>query len=101
MSEKAQELGQVVEVLGDRLKTFVTRLARVGAGIDSAARAWNEAIDKSWNGRESVQKSLDKARELGGDLGEIPTLNPVETSPRLLEPQQSSLPLATPTEPTP
>lgn len=88
LSEKAVELGQVVEVLGDRLKTFVTRLARVGAGLDSASRAWNEAIDKSWNGNQSVQKTLDKARELGGNLGEIPALAPVETAPRLLEPSQ-------------
>jgi DNA recombination protein RmuC len=96
LSEKAVELGQVVEVLGDRLKTFVTRLARVGAGLDSASRAWNEAIDKSWNGNQSVQKSLDKARELGGNLGDIPGLNPVETSPRLLD-----LPAIPPSPPTP
>lgn len=84
LSEKAVELGQVVEILGDRLRTFVTRLSKVGAGLETASRAWNEAIDKSWNGNQSVQKSIEKARELGGNLGEPPALPPIETTPRLL-----------------
>lgn len=85
LSEKSAELAHVVEVLGDRLKTFVSRLAKVGAGIDSASRAWNEAIDKSWNGNQSVQKTIDKARELGGNIGDVPTLGPVESTPRSLD----------------
>ncbi|MBS1958749.1 MAG: DNA recombination protein RmuC [Bdellovibrionales bacterium] len=85
LSEKANELAHVVEILGDRLKTFVTRLAGVGKGIDAASRAWNEAIDKSWNGNQSVQKSIDKARELGGNIGDIPSLGPAESNPRILD----------------
>ena len=68
LSEKALELSQVVNQLGDRIETFVKRLGKVQSGLDQATRAWNEAIDKSWYGNQSVQKSIEKARELGGNL---------------------------------
>lgn len=71
LSERAQELSGVVAQLGDRLETFVKRLSRVQSGLDQATRAWNEAIDKSWNGTQSVQKSIEKARELGGNLPDV------------------------------
>ena len=85
LSEKANELSNVVAQLGDRLETFVKRLNKVQGGLDQATRAWNEAIDKSWYGNQSIQKSIEKARELGGNLNEVVALPPLEHSPREIE----------------
>jgi DNA recombination protein RmuC len=84
LSEKAAELSAVVEQLGGRLETFVRRLVKVQNGLDQATRSWNEAIDKSWNGNQSVLKSVEKARELGGSLAELPLLTPIEHGVREL-----------------
>lgn len=86
LSEKASELSNVVSLLGDRLELFVKRLAKVQGGLETATKAWNEAIDKSWNGTQSVQKTVEKARELGGNIGaDTSLLVPIESSTRALE----------------
>ncbi len=85
LSEKASELSKIVEQVGDRLEIFVKRLSKVQNGLDQATRAWNEAIDKSWNGSQSIQKSLDKARELGGSLTATTELTPIEHQARAIE----------------
>ena len=54
-------------------------------GLDMATRGWNEAIDKSWYGQQSVLKSIEKARELGGNIPQIEGLSPLETQTRALE----------------
>jgi DNA recombination protein RmuC len=87
LSERALELSQAVSQLGDRIETFVKRLSRVQSGLDQATRAWNEAIDKSWYGNQSVQKSIEKARELGGNLSAESSLAPLEHTVRGLETQ--------------
>ncbi len=87
LSEKALELSQAVSQLGDRIETFVKRLGRVQSGLDQATRAWNEAIDKSWYGNQSVQKSIEKARELGGNLGAESGLTPLDHTVRAIESQ--------------
>ena len=85
LSEKAAELSRIVEQVGDRLETFVKRLSKVQTGLDQATRAWNEAIDKSWNGNQSIQKSLEKARELGGNLTAVTELTTLEHQARTIE----------------
>jgi len=90
LSEKALELSQAVSQLGDRIETFVKRLGRVQSGLDQATRAWNEAIDKSWYGNQSVQKSIEKARELGGNLGAESGLAPLDHTVRAIESQESA-----------
>jgi DNA recombination protein RmuC len=87
LSEKALELSQAVSQLGDRIETFVKRLSRVQSGLDQATRAWNEAIDKSWYGNQSVQKSIEKARELGGNLSAESSLAPLDHTVRGIETQ--------------
>jgi DNA recombination protein RmuC len=87
LSEKALELSHAVSQLGDRIETFVKRLSRVQSGLDQATRAWNEAIDKSWYGNQSVQKSIEKARELGGNLSAESSLAPLDHTVRGLESQ--------------
>jgi len=77
VSSQAAELANVVEQIGDRLNLFVERLSRVQKGLESATRAWNEAIEKSWFGQQSVPRALEKARELGG---QIPALAELEVS---------------------
>ena len=86
LSERAAELSKVVDDLGGRLELFVKRLGKVQSGLDQAARAWNEAIDKSWNGNQSIQKSIEKARELGGNINrDLPAPEAVESLTRALE----------------
>lgn len=85
LSEKATELGDTVKTLGSRLETFVNRLAKVQSGLEGATKAWNEAIDKSWNGQQSVVKSIEKAKELGGSIPELTELKGIEILPRPLE----------------
>ncbi len=82
VSESAQELFKVVGQLGDRLETLMKRLHRVQAGLDQAVKAWNETVDKSWNGTQGVVRSLDRARELGADLGRGQELTPIEQTVR-------------------
>jgi DNA anti-recombination protein RmuC len=85
MSTQAAELSKVVEQVGDRLNTFVERLSKVQKGLDAATRGWNEAIDKSWTGRQSVTSAIEKARELGGQIPELPALEPLQITPRAIE----------------
>lgn len=85
LSERAMELSGVVSELGRRLDNFVKRLGKVQSGLDQASRAWNEAIDKSWYGNQSVQKSVEKARELGGALPELDPLVKLEHQLKLIE----------------
>ena len=82
ISSEASELVKVVEVLGNRLQTFVSRLSKVQKGLDAATEAWNEAIDKSWNGQQSVPRQIEKARELGAQISEIQELETVKAAPR-------------------
>ncbi len=82
MSSQATELGKVVEQIGDRLQLFVDRLGRVQRGLEAATKSWNEAIDKSWNGQQSVIRAIDKARELGGQIPELAALEGVHVAPR-------------------
>ena len=91
MSEKAKELADVVQELGKRMGLFVNRLGSVQKGLEAANRGWNEAIDKSWNGTQGVQKTIEKARSLGGSLPEITTLEPMESLTRPLMEQTSLL----------
>ena len=85
LSEKAAELSGVVSELGKRLELFVKRLGKVQSGLDQATRGWNEALDKSWYGNQSVQKSIDRARDIGGNISEVEPLKPLEHSIRLIE----------------
>jgi DNA recombination protein RmuC len=74
VSTATTEIAKIVEQLGTRLETFVGRLSGVQKGLETAAKAWNEAIEKSWFGQQSVVKSFEKVRELGGRIGTIPDL---------------------------
>ncbi len=81
MSTQARELSVAVEEVGRRLDTFVSRLGKVQKGLDAATRAWNEAIDKSWNGQQSVVRSLERARELGGQIPGLSELEALSVAP--------------------
>lgn len=85
MSTQAAELGKVVEQVGDRLNLFVDRLAKVHKNLDAATRAWNEAIEKSWNGQQSVVRSIERARELGAQIPELAALENLQVAPRAVD----------------
>lgn len=69
-SQAAHELYEVVTKLGQRLELFVSRLGKVQNGLDQASRAWNDAIEKSWHGQQGVLRTVERARQLGGQLPE-------------------------------
>ncbi|MCM2282307.1 MAG: DNA recombination protein RmuC [Bdellovibrionaceae bacterium] len=85
MSTQAADLSKAVEQVGDRLNTFVDRLSKVQKGLDIATRSWNEAVDKSWNGQQSVVRALERARELGGHIPELAAMEPMQVAPRLVD----------------
>lgn len=94
ISERAQELFKVVGQLGDRLETLMKRLHKVQSGLDQAVKAWNETVDKSWNGTQGVVRSLDRARELGADLDRGQELGVIEPSVRSMNGEKAGeLPL--------
>ncbi len=82
VAKSAQEVSRLGRELYDRLATFTNNLARVGAGLNTAVGAYNQAVG-SLEGR--VMVSARKFPELGAgagkDLQEIP---PVETQVRPL-----------------
>ena len=82
VSERAQELSRVVEQLGDRIETLMKRLSKVQSGLDQAVRAWNDAVDKSWNGTQSVPRALDHARTIGASIQRGTELQAIESAVR-------------------
>jgi DNA recombination protein RmuC len=97
VSERAQELFKVVGQLGDRMETLMKRLHRVQSGLDQAVKAWNETVDKSWNGTQGVVRSLDRAKEIGADLGRGHELTPIDQSVRSVSGEKAGeLPLGNP-----
>jgi len=74
LAENARELGNVVEILGDRLAKFIEHMQKIGGGISKAAGAWNDAV-ASWQIRVSPQ--LEKVKSLGGKLKESEELLPI------------------------
>ncbi|MFZ2493627.1 MAG: DNA recombination protein RmuC [Thermoanaerobaculia bacterium] len=66
LSENAARIQELVGELGQRLKRFFGHMEKVQKGLRMATDGWNEAVQKSWTGRQSVPRTLEKVRELGG-----------------------------------
>ena len=69
LAGNAKELGLEVEVLGQRLFTFMEYLQDVQQGLKKAGDGWNRAVG-SWQSRMAPQ--LEKIKGLGGKLKEAP-----------------------------
>lgn len=81
LAHNAQELGNAVEELGNRLYKFVEHLQGIQSGIKKTVECWEKAVG-SWQSRVSPQ--IEKARTLGGKLKETEDLSSVDTAPRAI-----------------
>ena len=79
LAQSAQELGNTVEALGDRLYTFIDHLQNIRGGIKKAVEGWNKAVG-SW--QERVSPQIEKTKALGGQLKKAEELESIDTLPR-------------------
>ncbi len=82
LAQNAQELGNAVEELGNRLYKFVEHLQAIRGGIKKTVEGWDKAIG-SWQTRVSPQ--IEKAKTLGGRLKETEELSSIDVTPRSAE----------------
>jgi len=80
-AEKVQELGAT---LYDRIAKFMEHLAKVGGSLESAAKAFNDAVGSL---ERNVLSSARKFKELGaGGTKELEAIKEVETPIRMVHP---------------
>ncbi len=80
LAENAQSISDLGRELHDRLRTMAAHMERLGKGLDSALKCYNDAVG-SFESRVLV--SARKFAELGATTKEeIPELEPVERSAR-------------------
>lgn len=80
LAENAQSISDLGRELHERLRTMATHMERLGKGLDSALKCYNDAVG-SFESRVLV--SARKFAELGATTKEeIPELEPVERSAR-------------------
>jgi len=87
ISRNAREIFETARILHERLSKFTSDLARVGNGLNSANKAFNEAVGSL------ERRVLPAARKIGalsvGGDGELPEVSPLEISPRLTTPNET------------
>jgi DNA recombination protein RmuC len=80
LAENAQTISDLGRELHERLRTMATHIERLGKGLDSAVKCYNDAVG-SFESRVLI--SARKFSELGAATKEeIPELEPVERSAR-------------------
>jgi len=87
LSQNTERLRVTIEELGKRIGRFFDHLAKVQRGLKLAADGWNDAVSKSWLGRQSIPRTIEKVRDLGGTLPEVSEPEPV--GPPLPSPEQA------------
>lgn len=87
LAQNAREISDLGRDLYKRLSTFGEHLQRVGKGLDGAIKSYNNAVGSL---ERSVLPGARKFQELQGiDAKDaLPSLDPVETAPRLLPPDE-------------
>lgn len=82
LAENAQQISDLGKELYDRLRTMAGHFERVGRGLDTAVKCYNDAVGSL---ESRVMVSARKFSELGATTKEdIPELEPVERSARAL-----------------
>lgn len=77
LSQNTERLRATLEELGKRISRFFDHLAKVQRGLRLATDGWNDAVSKSWLGRQSIPQSLEKVRDLGGTFPETDEPEPI------------------------
>jgi DNA recombination protein RmuC len=82
LARNAQQISALGKELHDRLRRLAGHISGVGANLDRAVEAYNQAVGSLEN---RVLVSARKFAELGGSVAEeIPQLEPIETTARTL-----------------
>src|SRR5579863_4930996 len=82
LARNAQEISALGKELHDRLRNLTGHITAVGANLDRAVEAYNQAVGSLEN---RVLVSARKFSELGASVAEdIPELEPIETTARAL-----------------
>jgi DNA recombination protein RmuC len=80
-TENTREIAKTAQEIYSRVVTFTEHLENIRAGLESANRAFNQAVG-SYESR--IRPSGEKLRKLGGDAGkELADLQPLDTTLRL------------------
>lgn len=87
MAESAAQVAELGRELHNRVRTFAEHLAKVGKGLDSAVKSYNDAVG-SFETR--VLTGTRKFKELGAASGdELPTVEPIDKVARTLSAEQN------------
>jgi DNA recombination protein RmuC len=82
LARNAQQISALGKELHDRLRKLAGHITGVGANLDRAVEAYNQAVGSLEN---RVLVSARKFAELGASVAEdIPELEPIETTSRAL-----------------
>jgi DNA recombination protein RmuC len=82
LARSAQEISALGKEMHDRLRNLATHLEAVGKNLDRAVESYNKAVGTL---ESRVMVSARKFAELGAPVaGEIPELEPIETTTRTL-----------------
>jgi len=94
LARNAQQISALGKELHDRLRRFAGHVTGVGANLDRAVEAYNQAVGSLEN---RVLVSARKFAELGASVAEdIPELAPIETTARALSFEWDDEPVETP-----
>lgn len=82
LARNAQEIRDLGRTLHDRLRTFTEHLLKLGRNLEQAVAAFNDAAGSL---ESRVLVSARRFQDLGAAGTELPTLEPLDSRPRLPE----------------
>jgi len=86
IAKSAQLISELGKQLHERMRVLAEHIGGIGKGLEKANEAYNSAVGSL---ESRVLPAARKFKDLGAVSGaEIPVLNPVETTPRSLEPPE-------------
>ena len=84
MAKNAEDIAKAGQELYNRLEKFRDHLAKVGSRLHQATESYNSAVGSFTTRLEPGAKRLSELHSTGGK--ELPTTEPVDIEPRILEP---------------